>query len=135
MGLQQIRADRKRKRAIGEISLNEERIIRKHRHPRFQGVGDALDYIFRNRFNAYACGGCLTTKQKMNTNGLDWCKGNVSELAQEIHDNVTALIQSHQGGWVTMGEWLAYKVSGLHFHKQLVTEAINLYETTSTDNG
>jgi len=134
MSLQQIRADRKRKRVLGEISLNEERIIRKHRYPRFQGVGDAFEYIARNRFDAYACGGCLTTKQKMNANGLEWCKANVNELAQEVHDNVSTLELTHKGGWIKMAEWLAYKVSKLHFHKQLVNDAINLFETTSADN-
>ena len=66
----------------------------------------------------------------MNENGPDWCRIKINYIAEEMHKNVVRL-QTSGHAWVKFLEWLAYSSSGYHYHKQMINDAINLYETTT----
>lgn len=142
MSLKELRQARKdaragKQRAIGQPSIMEIANTRKHRYTRFSGPGTALEYIIYERYGAKACGGCLRTKAKMDKNGPQWCRENINDLAQELHENIEELRRTHKGGWIVLAEQMAYATTALHYHKQLINEGINLYETTTAvaENG
>ena len=135
MSIQQLRANRRAQRLkgrdIGDPTALEEAMLKPHHKPRFRGPGAALRFIIKDRFGATACGACIEMAAEMDQEGPDWCRENVKDLAQRLHDNVTTLTRTHGHNWLTLSEWLGHKITGLHFHRQLISEACNLYETTS----
>lgn len=136
--VQSIRESRRERRlgkkpTPGNPTYHELSVTRKHRYPRFAGPGSATKFIVQERWNPSMCGGCFKTARKMDEKGVAWCRENLDQLAQEMHENVEEQRGLKKGGWVAFGEFLAYATMGLHFHRQLLNEGINLYETTSAD--
>jgi len=128
MGIAEMRAER-RLRRLKRTLLKE--TIRPHRHKRFSGVGDALIFLFKEEFGAEACGACIKLAGEMDRDGPDEVLRMLDHYATRLHENTESLAESRGGGWIILLEYLAYKTSGLHFHRQKITEAINLYRTTT----
>lgn len=89
---------------------------------KFNGPGAALKYILRTKYKLKACGSCITTATLMDSKGIEWCRGNIDYIANEMYKNV----QTNK--WLVLINQFEYWIRGLQDYKNLIVEAIELYE-------
>lgn len=75
---------------VNEFRSQQATTDNKPAQPHVKLPGDELERIIRERYHIAPCQSCMDTMQKMNDNGVSWCREHVTELAAEIHANARA---------------------------------------------